>query len=295
MRSAYSCALAFGVCCCLPAAAAYGHGYVGERAFIEPFVTEDVSPKNEFVVSRPQWLSGAEGRAFSLGVSVEKKLADTVSLGLETDWNSISPEPASEPQATGFGNLGVTLKKAFLVSPPHESILSIALEAEAPTGSNDAGAEPYWVFAPIFLWGQGFGVLPESLRYLRPLALQGDLAFEIGLDGQHTTFFKTDFCFQYNLQYLQEVVRDVGLGWPLNRILAVTEFNLEQGVSGKEAGLGEFVVTPGVVYLSHYIEIGIAGRFPLNAGTGEDLDYGVIGIVDLFYDEIIPALAWQPF
>src|ERR1043166_2698560 len=99
------------VLCCV-AADAHAHGIVGQRSFIEPFVTEDVNPKNEFVIARPQWDEAAEGKAFALGFGLEKKLSDTFSITLDSEFDSISPEDPEEPQTTGFNNLGITLKDA---------------------------------------------------------------------------------------------------------------------------------------------------------------------------------------
>src|SRR5947199_6234978 len=95
--------------CCLAAASAHAHGVVGQRSFIEPFVAEDVNPKNEFVIARPEWDEGRDGRTFTLGFGLEKKLTDRFSLTLDSAWLDVSPKAAAEPHQTGFDNLGVTL------------------------------------------------------------------------------------------------------------------------------------------------------------------------------------------
>src|SRR5579884_3834197 len=158
-------------------ATAHAHGVVGQRSFIEPFVTEDVNPKNEFVVARPEWDTTRDGRAFSLGFGLEKKLAD---------------------------RLGLTLDSAFFVSPAHEAILSAAVESTAPTGVRAAGAEPAWSFKPFLLYGKGAGDLPDALAYLRPLAIQGDAGYEIALDHDRTTALRHDVAIEYSIPYLQQ-------------------------------------------------------------------------------------------
>src|SRR5215475_12074823 len=52
----------------------WAHGVVGDYTFIEPLVAEDANPKNEFVIARPQWHRGADGREFNLRFSIEKVL-----------------------------------------------------------------------------------------------------------------------------------------------------------------------------------------------------------------------------
>jgi len=133
------------------------------------------------------------------------------------------------------------------------------------------------------------------LRYLRPFALQGDAGFEIALDSERTTTFAYNFCLQYSIPYLQAFVRDVGLEYPFDDLIPVTEFNFESGVHGPDSGTTSAIVTPGIVYMDRYVEIGVAGRFPMNEFTHRDLDWGVIGIVDLFIDDIFPFTKWQPF
>ena len=128
----------------LSAARAGAHGVVGQRSFIEPFITEDVNPKNEFVIARPQWTGLGASHALSYGFGLEKKLADYFSITLDSEWDYISPSGPDEPSESGFNNLGITLKYAFFVNPVHEAIVSFAVEAEAPPGTQDVDAEKDW-------------------------------------------------------------------------------------------------------------------------------------------------------
>ncbi|HZP41084.1 MAG TPA: hypothetical protein VFD84_06195 [Candidatus Binatia bacterium] len=276
------------------AARGHAHGVVGQRSFIEPFVTEDVNPKNEFVIGRPEWDHSREGKVLSVGFGLEKKISDRFSLTLDSSWNELSPREREEPHESGFDNLGITGKYAFWIDPAREAIASVALEATAPVGSADAGAEKDWSFKPFLLYGKGAGDLPPSLRYLRPFAVQGDAGFEVSIDHDRTTTFAHDIAIQYSIPYLQSFVRDFGLRWPLNALIAVTEFNFEHPVHG--GGVGEAVVTttPGVVYVDRRIELGIAGRFPLSGAAHRELDWGVIGLVDVFIDDLLPWTRWQP-
>jgi len=280
--------------CGLAASTAHAHGVVGERSFIEPFIAEDVNPKNEFVIARPEWDHGRDGRTFTLGFGLEKKLTDRFSITLDSAWLDVHPEAAGEPHENGFDNLAATLKYAFFINPEHEAITSIALESTAPTGSRSVGAEGDWSFKPFFLYGKGLGDLPQTLKYLRPLALQGDAGFEISTDHDRTTTFAHNVAIEYSVPYLQSFVRDFGLGWPLRNFIADTEFNFEHGAHGAEEGRVSAVVTSGVVYMDRWVEVGVAGRFPLNGRAHEELDWGVIGIVDLFIDDLLPWTRWQP-
>jgi hypothetical protein len=286
-------AAAFVLGICAPRADA--HGVVGQRTFIEPFITEDANPKNEFVIARPEWIESRDGHELSEGFGLEKKLADRLSLTLDSAWDHVSPAAFDEPSENGFENLGITLKYAFFVNPAHESIASFAVESTAPTGSADVGAEKEWAFKPFLLYGKGFGDLPEDLRYLRPFAVQGDFGPEVSAGPGTATTFAHDICLQYSIPYLQAAVRDFGIGWPFNDLIAVTEFNFEHGVHGEEAGSDVVSMTPGIVYMDRYVEIGFAGRVPLSSAARDEFDWGIIGIIDLFIDDIFPWSRWQPF
>src|SRR5216110_1118905 len=241
--------------CGLAAGSARAHGVVGQRSFIEPFITEDVNPKNEFVIGRPEWDHTRDGRTLGLG----------------------------------FG-----LKYAFFLDPAHEAIASLALESSAPTGTEKVGAEKAPSFKPFLLYGKGANQLPDFLKYLRPLAVQGDAGFEISTDRDRTTTLAHNIAIEYSIPYLQPAVRDFGLPWPLNDFIGDTEFNFEHGVNGEEHGRSKVFVTPGFVYMDRYVELGVAGRFPLNQAAHDELDWGIVFIVDLFIDDIFPWTKWQP-
>ena len=285
---------AVGVLVCgLSAAVAYAHGVVGQRSFIEPFVAEDVNPKNEFVIARPEWDEGREGRTFTFGFGLEKKISDRFSLTLDSAWIDVNPKAKGDHHVDGFDNLNATLKYAFWINPAHEAITSIALESAAPTGSSDV-AEKDWAFKPFFLYGKGLGDLPRSLKYLQPLAVQGDAGFEVSTDHARTTTFAHNIAVEYSIPYLQSFVRDFGIGWPAKDFIGDVEFNFEHGVNGDAHGQTRAFVTPGFVYMDRWVEVGVAGRFPLDHYAHQELDWGIIGIIDLFIDDLLPWTRWQP-
>lgn len=273
----------------------FAHGIVGQRSFIEPFVTEDVNPKNELVIARPEYDWDAEEKVFRYGFGLEKKLSDDLSLTLDSEWIHVSPHDPQEESTSGFDNLGITLKYAFFRSDVHEAIASFAVEAELPTGSADVGAERFVALRPFFLYGKGFGDLPDGLEWLRPFAVQGDFGPQVSTDHEATTGFVHDVALQYSIPYLQSSVKDVGLRWPLANLIPVVEFNFEHGLKGEASGTTSTIVTPGVVYMDSWVELGAAGRFALNDTAREEVDPGIIFIVDLFIDDLFPWTRWQPF
>lgn len=291
MRRTWIC-LCGGVWMCLAPSSAHAHGMVGERVFIEPFVTEDANPKNEFVIAKPGFLNTNEGNEFALGFAFEKTLSKRFSIALEGEWTS--KHVGGEPHAEGFQNPGILLKYSLWKDPVREFILSPALEIELPLGDRDVGAERDPVVAPLLLFARGLGDLPQSLSYLRPLALMGDVGFEILTDAETATVLKYDVLLLYSLPYLHTHVRDLGTPWPLKRLIPLVEFNFETRVNGS-GRTTEARITPGLVYQGQYVQLGVAGQFPLSHTTDRELDPSVLFIVDLFYDDLFPALTWTPF
>jgi len=281
-----------GALLCLSISLARAHGVVGKRTFIEPFITEDANPKNEFVIARPGFFNTDEGNEFSLGFALEKKLSENFSLALEGEWTS--ERLGREPNLEDFQNPRILLKYGLWKIPSREFVLSPALEIELPLGDRNVGAERDPVIAPLLLFAQGFGGIPQTLSYLRPLALMGDAGFEILTNEKTETVFKYDGLLMYSLPYLQTHVRDFGLPWPLNRLIPLVEFNFETRVNGS-GRTTEARVTPGLVYQGKLAQVGVAGQFPLNRTTDQELDPSILFIVDLFYDDLFPALTWTPF
>lgn len=280
-----------GIFVCLSSSFVSAHGVVGKRKFIEPFVAEDANPKDEFVLAKPGHLNLKEGNTFSMGYILEKRFSDNFSLALENEW--VTHRQGGEKNTSGFQNLGVLLKYAMFRSEAHEFILSSGFEVEVPIGEEDIGAEQDVALAPLLLYAKGFGDLPWRVGFLRPFALMGDAGFDILLNNEETEFFY-DFVLMYDFQYLQDHVKDVGLPWPLNRLVPVVEFNFATVVNGPER-VTEAFITPGLVYRGKYVQLGIAGQFPLNSTTNREFDSGILFSIDLFYDDIVSALGWAPF
>src|SRR5207247_10793150 len=100
---------------------AHAHGTVGQRTFIEPFVTEDANPKNEFFIAKPGFFNTREGNEFSLGFSLEKKLSEHFSLALEGAWTAQRVGGASNSE--GFQNPGLLLEYSLWTNRARESSL----------------------------------------------------------------------------------------------------------------------------------------------------------------------------
>lgn len=292
----------------LPAARVFAHGIVGDYTFIEPIVTDDANPKNEFDILKPQWFRTAAGRQFSLGFSLEKALVSApqsasspgpgsalVSIEIGSGWLYESPKKGT-PQS-GFDELETLTKWAFLTIPEHELRLSLGAKLLLPTGNPSVEAQNHTQLGPEFLWAKGFGDLPNRkfVRYLRPLAIQGDYGYVPALGGRtwHETF--ADNVIEYSLPYLSNNVKDIGLSWPLRNMYPYVEINYDQLLTGPPGQtFPHLVLTPGIAFMNYYLEISVATQFPLNNASIPSTHAAVLGLLDLFIDDILPWTNWTP-
>jgi hypothetical protein len=292
------------------ASTCWSHGTVGDYTFLEPLVAEDANPKNEFDILRPQWTRSAEGREFNLGFSLEKTLVPAplymsdgvpggglVSISIASSWNYQSPNEG--PPASGFGELEIMPKWAFLTIPQHEFRLSLAVDMEIPAGNAAVEEQHHTQMGPELLWAKGFGRdLPEKgfLKYFRPFAIQGDFGYAPALGGATWHEMFADNVIEYSLPYLSNNVKDIGLPWPFRNMYPFVEFNYDQLITGPSGQtFPQINATPGLAFMNYYLEISMGTQLALNQATVPNNHATFIALIDLFIDDIWPQTQWTPF
>lgn len=294
----------------MPTARTWAHGVVGDYTFIEPIVTDDANPKNEFDILRPQETWTRDGREFSLGFSFEKAIVPApgsysngtaggglVSLEVGSEWLDQSPQEG--PAVSGFNDLELLPKWAFLTIPSREFRLSIGARLVIPTGNPSVQEQNHTQLGPEFLWANGFGQdMPKRgwMKFLRPFAIQGDFGYIPALGGRTWHEMFADNVIEYSLPYLSNYVKDIGLKWPLRNIYPYVEFNYDQLITGPSGQTSpQILATPGIAFMNYYLELSVATQFALNNATVPDNHAAVIGLLDLFIDDLIPSTNWTPF
>ena len=302
----------------LAAPAAEAHGLIGKRFFPatlgvdDPFVADELSlPTISHIKVRGE---GDEppSRQTEFSAEFSKRLTPDFGFSLAGTYRLIDPDEGKV--MNGFDNMEVTLKYVFFKSAEHETLLSIGLSWDVGgTGSKKVGAESFDTVTPTFFFGKGFGDLPDALEFARPLALTG--SFGIGIPTRHANVNKVveddgsvsferevnpsvaqwGFTVQYNLQYLQSYVRDIGLGWPLNRMIPLVEFVMQTPLdSTTQAGRTTGTIQPGIIWFGRYVQVGVEAVIPVNERSGKNV--GVVGQLHFYLDDILPQVfSWTPF
>ena len=111
---------------------------------------------------------------------------------------------------------------------------------------------------------------------------------------KNITSVQWGFSFQYNLQYLQSYVRDVGLPQPFSRMIPIVELALETPTNDPKTTRTTGTVNPGIIWFGKYIQLGIEAVVPINSASGKNV--GVLGQVHFYLDDILPQVfSWTPF
>jgi hypothetical protein len=280
---------------------ASAHGVAGQRFFPTTFAVDDPFMNDELsVLLHSLEANGAAGgprvRTTSLGVGFSKRILPGFGLELEEDYLWL--KSAGEEAASGFGNLSVTLKYQFLTSDAHETILSVGISDEiGGIGSSRVGAETFSTITPTFFFGKGLGDLPESVGFLRPLAITGTVGASFPTrrttEGvENPTTLSWAFTLQYSLMYLQSAVKDGGLGAPFNRLVALVEFPLQTCLDADCAGRTTWTVNPGIAWIGKWMELAAAAEIPMTPESGTGI--GVFVLLHLFLDDLFPGSIGRP-
>lgn len=277
----------------LSSAPALGIAAVGRRTFVEPFITTDANPKDQFILLEPGYFRSRHGRHLSLGFTLERRLTESLSVGGTTEW--IADRPRQGPHPTGSGNLDLLLKYAAKIDRRHEFIFSVAAGLEAPTGSQDVGAGGDTTLRPMAMAAKGFGDLPDDLWRFHPVAIMGDAGLETAIshDAPADIFFY-DLTFLYSIPYLETYVWDPRLPPVLRDLTPLVELTFRTTINGEDRDTIAFV-SPGVAYTGPWYQLAVGGRLPMNDATRQELQWGVLCMIDIFYEHLIPELAATPW
>jgi hypothetical protein len=301
------------------ASSASAHGVVGQRFFPatltidDPFVADELSLPTVQVVRRKKGPESPPTWETEIDAELSKRLSRR--FGISLGGALAIEDPKSGPTIAGFDNMQVSAKYVFVQDAAHELLFSGGLEADVGgTGQERIGAESFSTISPQVFFGKGLGDLPSSMRFLKPLAVTGAIGLGIPTSEHTTTRTGGDaeveverelnprtlewgFSLQYNLQYLQSFVEDVGLSAPFNRMIPIVEFAMETSVQGVSHTAG--TINPGVLWFGRYIQLGLEAVVPVNGNAIDEArqaQVGVIGQIHFYLDDILPEVfTWTPF
>ncbi len=293
------------------------HGLIGQRFFPatlaidDPFVADELSLPTVLHIRNRGSDESPPTLQTDLSGELSKRLSPNLGLSLGGTYSFLDPIPGKS--TSGFDNMEVSLKYVFWQNAEHETLLSAGAGWEiGGTGSKKIGADSFDTVTPQFFFGKGFGDLPDAVDWLKPAALTGALGLAIPVRRLNKTFsldddgnvqtthdlnpktFNWGFSVQYNLQYLQSFVRDVGLPAPFNRMIPVVEFAMQTPIEGPHTGRTTGTINPGIIWFGRYMQLSVEAVIPANTMTGKNV--GVLAQIHFYLDDIAPKIfTWTPF
>jgi hypothetical protein len=101
---------------------------------------------------------------------------------------------------------------------------------------------------------------------------------------------------EYSLKYLDRYVEPLHVGRPLVDLVPCVQLNYAQSfIASRLSTKPDFRLTPGLAYMGHYCELSVGTQIAVNNAAPSDERVAVVGLVEIFYDDIFPALSWKPF
>ncbi len=291
--------LATALALSLPPMEAAAHGFAGDRFFPATILTDDPFVADEMslptVTRNPTAADGTQ--EVDIGFDLSKRILPDLGVTLHRDWKYVQSPGA--PAVTGFGALSTGAQYQLFINAPHEAMALVGVSATwAHTGRVQALGEPdFTTLTPTFDWGKGLGDLPDSLPFLRPFAITGNLSVDfptrVNSNGNlNANNFNYGIALEYSLEYLQHHVRDVGIPRPFDHLIPLVEVAMTTPLNRGQGGLTTGTVNPGVIWAGQYYQIGAEMIIPINSLSG----HGVGGLVQfhLFIDDIFPRTIGKP-
>jgi hypothetical protein len=244
-----------------------------------------------------------------------KRITEAFAISISPAYSHLSaPGGPTGMGASGFQNLETTFKYRVFRDPDHEFVMSVGLIVDwGGTGASSVGADPFNTYTPTIYFGKGLGDLPDSLSWIRPVAITGQVGYAIPGRSSITTFgidpdsgdptADTEFnprvlnwgaTIQYSMPYLNSSVVDLGLPDFINHLIPLVEATMQTPVANTltSGTTTTGTINPGVIWVGNTFQVGVEALVPINRQSGSNV--GVIAQLHFFLDDIDPHGIGKP-
>ncbi len=282
----------------LPGGQALAHGFAGDRFFPATILTDDPFVADEMslpTLSRQPTKNSTQ--EYDVEWDLSKRFLPDLGFTYAQQWKYL--QPSGSHATTGLDAASTGLQYQLFISPKYEAMALVGVKTTwGHTGRVQAQGSPdFTTITPTFDWGKGFGDLPESLPYLRPFAITGNLSFDFPTKVQsngvpNSNNFNYGIAIEYSLEYLQHHVRDVGIGRPFDHLIPTVEAALttplNRGLGGNTTG----TVQPGLIWSGQYYQLAAEAIIPINRLSGRG--FGGLLQLHFYLDDIFPRSIGRP-
>ena len=151
------------------------HEIVGNRFFPATIGIDDPGVNDE--LSLPTVDNFKTGdvppvRQRDISAEFSKRITEDFAISFGSTYTFLGPIDPTVAGADGFQNLETTFKYRVFKDPVHEFVMSVGLSIEwGGTGAANVGADPFHTYTPTLYFGKGLGDLPDTLSWIRPVAV----------------------------------------------------------------------------------------------------------------------------
>ena len=283
---------------------ASAHCFVGARFFPATLATDDPCVADEMSLPTVAWSrTGDVPPAKELDISgeISKRITEDFGVSIGSGWTQIR-QPGN-PTIAGFGDLETTFQYQLLKDAERETALLLGLIVDwGGTGATNSGiGTSYSLLTPTFYFGQGFGQLPDTIGWARPIALTGQIGYRIPTTSYlvaQNAYVPQVLAYggslQYSMPYLKSEVQDLQLPDFINHLIPIVEAHFSTPVANNlgNSFLTTGTINPGVIWVGSYFQVGLEAVIPVNRESGTGI--GVLGQLHLYLDDIFPTTFGQP-
>lgn len=283
---------------------ALAHCYVGARFFPATLATDDPCVADEMSLPTVAWSRTADmppATEWDISGEISKRITENFGVSIGQNWTQI--RQADGTLTTGFQNLDTAFQYQVLKDRSHELALLAGLTVDwGHTGSTGSGlATTYSQVTPTLYFGKGFGDLPDSVSWIRPFAVTGQVGYQIptnSFDFTQSVFIPQQLVYgaslQYSLPYLRTEVIDLQLPDFFNHLIPIVEASFTTPVANNFGNpyTTTGTISPGVIFIGSYFQVGLEAMIPINRASGTGV--GVLGQLHLYLDDMFPTTIGQP-
>lgn len=267
-------------------AAADAHGVLGDRFFPATISSDDPFAADELALPTITHFNHETDYDFDYSKSIFPGFAIGIGAGY------VDAKPPGDVPATGFSNLDISPTLELFRSTKDEFILSAGLDWEIGGSGSRAVADRFSTYTPTIKYGKGFGDLPDSMSYLRPLAVTGTLGYAIPGTSAASKSIEWAGAVEYSLLYLQNNVRDQGFSNFVAHLTPVVEYAFTSPVEAGGGGTSG-TINPGLIWSGQVEQFAIEAMIPVNQASGNTV--GVIAQLHFYIDDMFPGTLGTPF
>jgi hypothetical protein len=283
---------------------ASAHCFVGPRFFPATLLIDDPCVADEMSIPTVDWFktgTSPPGSQWDVSAEFDKRITEDLGFGISDVWSQI--RTPGGPTMAGFADLETTLQYQLLKDSSHETAMLLGLIVDwGGTSATNAGiGTPYSLLTPTYYVGQGLGQLPDSISWARPLAVTGQVGYQIPTTSfiiSQNTFVPQVLVYgaslQYSMPYLKSEVQDLQLPDVINHLVPLVEAQLFTPVANNfgNPSTTTGTINPGAIYVGSYYQIGLEAMIPINRTSGTGI--GFIGQFHLYLDDMFPRTLGQP-